>query len=541
MFVMSQPLNPLTLPLSGSWLIEASAGTGKTYTLAALYVRLALGHGPDDGARLPALSPSQILVMTFTEAAAGELRDRIRQRLTGLADWLRRRPGRRSRRLQPGFAGRGWTKPTAWAANKRRRLALAADLLDDAAISPSTAGAFFFACCASTRCTAAICLTKAWTATTARLMPTACATTGAPLSIRCPDADFAAVAVHWATSDQLADALRPLLGELPGAARRLAWARWRWRAGVSTACKAAALKTGWPERVAELRARFADWQALPRRITATARAPPPWQTAGRAGGLGQPAASGAAGRQPGLEPLVARLLGGHLKGDGPPPCEPPDRAGDAAHQLAALTPFHHGVLAHASQWLGHVLDAHKRREAVMDFDDLLIRLDQAADRRQPPDPEQRGWLSGPFASGFRRRWWMSFRTPTRASTASSMRCTRWPRRTLRHAAGDDWRPKQAIYAFRGGDIFTYLTARAAAHDRHVTLDQFRSTGTSGGAGEHSCSPAPRARPGGICLLLRRRGRAAIAVSAGARRQPGNPSPPGRAAAGGPQGGWTPSR
>ena len=29
MFVMSQPLNPLTLPLSGSWLIEASAGTSK--------------------------------------------------------------------------------------------------------------------------------------------------------------------------------------------------------------------------------------------------------------------------------------------------------------------------------------------------------------------------------------------------------------------------------------------------------------------------------------------------------------------------------
>ena len=55
----------MTLPLSGSWPIEASAGTGKTYTLAALYVRLALGHGPDDGARLPALSPSQILVMTL--------------------------------------------------------------------------------------------------------------------------------------------------------------------------------------------------------------------------------------------------------------------------------------------------------------------------------------------------------------------------------------------------------------------------------------------------------------------------------------------
>ncbi len=42
---MSQPapLNPLTLPLHGSRLIEASAGTGKTFTIALLYVRLVLG------------------------------------------------------------------------------------------------------------------------------------------------------------------------------------------------------------------------------------------------------------------------------------------------------------------------------------------------------------------------------------------------------------------------------------------------------------------------------------------------------------------
>ena len=38
-------LNLLTLPLSGRQIIEASAGTGKTFTLAALYVRLVLGHG----------------------------------------------------------------------------------------------------------------------------------------------------------------------------------------------------------------------------------------------------------------------------------------------------------------------------------------------------------------------------------------------------------------------------------------------------------------------------------------------------------------
>ncbi|HBC35841.1 MAG TPA: hypothetical protein DC045_16365, partial [Marinobacter adhaerens] len=38
-------LDPLALALNGSALIEASAGTGKTFTIAILYVRLVLGHG----------------------------------------------------------------------------------------------------------------------------------------------------------------------------------------------------------------------------------------------------------------------------------------------------------------------------------------------------------------------------------------------------------------------------------------------------------------------------------------------------------------
>ena len=81
----TQKLNVLTLPLSGIQLIEASAGTGKTWTLAALYVRLILGHGWSG----PGLMPSQILVMTFTEAATAELRDRIRDRLAQAAQFFR--------------------------------------------------------------------------------------------------------------------------------------------------------------------------------------------------------------------------------------------------------------------------------------------------------------------------------------------------------------------------------------------------------------------------------------------------------------------
>ncbi len=81
----TQKLNVLKLPLTGIQLIEASAGTGKTWTLAALYVRLILGHGWSG----PSLMPPQILVMTFTEAATAELRDRIRDRLAQAAQFFR--------------------------------------------------------------------------------------------------------------------------------------------------------------------------------------------------------------------------------------------------------------------------------------------------------------------------------------------------------------------------------------------------------------------------------------------------------------------
>lgn len=87
---MANPLNTLRFPLYGERLIEASAGTGKTYTIAGLYLRLLLGHGPliEEGADAgqPSaherpLSVTEILVVTFTEAATAELRGRIRARI----------------------------------------------------------------------------------------------------------------------------------------------------------------------------------------------------------------------------------------------------------------------------------------------------------------------------------------------------------------------------------------------------------------------------------------------------------------------------
>ncbi len=61
-------LSPETIPLSGCHLIEASAGTGKTFNITRIYLRLLLESQ---------LDVKKILVMTFTRAATEELRGRI--------------------------------------------------------------------------------------------------------------------------------------------------------------------------------------------------------------------------------------------------------------------------------------------------------------------------------------------------------------------------------------------------------------------------------------------------------------------------------
>lgn len=70
---MSTTLGPLP---PGTTLMEASAGTGKTWQITALVLRLLLFNR---------LRIEQVLVVTFTEAATAELRDRIRTRLRDAA------------------------------------------------------------------------------------------------------------------------------------------------------------------------------------------------------------------------------------------------------------------------------------------------------------------------------------------------------------------------------------------------------------------------------------------------------------------------
>jgi exodeoxyribonuclease V beta subunit len=71
----------LALQLQGRCLIEASAGTGKTWSIAKLFVRALFEKN---------LLPKQVLVVTFTNAATKELSERLYLELLDVEHWLLR-------------------------------------------------------------------------------------------------------------------------------------------------------------------------------------------------------------------------------------------------------------------------------------------------------------------------------------------------------------------------------------------------------------------------------------------------------------------
>lgn len=74
------PYDPDAPIADGRTVIEASAGTGKTFTIAAVVTRLVAEEG---------LPLERILVVTFTRAATAELKDRIRRRMVSTLSALR--------------------------------------------------------------------------------------------------------------------------------------------------------------------------------------------------------------------------------------------------------------------------------------------------------------------------------------------------------------------------------------------------------------------------------------------------------------------
>jgi exodeoxyribonuclease V beta subunit len=130
------------------------------------------------------------------------------------------------------------------------------------------------------------------------------------------------------------------------------------------------------------------------------------------------------------------------------------RAAEAGSQAAVRVEFAKEVLAE--------LETRKRRLGVLGYDDLLSRLAAALDTDDSPARVRmrQRWpivMVDEFQDTDRVQWQVIDRAFSGQSTVILI--------------GD---PKQAIYAFRGGDIVTYLEAAKTAGDRKTLATNWRS-------------------------------------------------------------------
>lgn len=440
-------MNDLNLhdsPFTGRSLIEASAGTGKTWTLTALYARLLLERE---------LSVGQILVVTYTTAATAELRERIRARL---AELLSLYEGGESgdaflvelHRRHPGEAA-------------RRRLLLAVHGFDEAAIF--TIHGFC-----------------------QRALQDSAFEAGGDFDAELTQDD------REVLDALLGDAWRHVL-----AGADPAWARYLAKQKVTPATLRQALRShlGKPylrveprERVgeAELQAASTAWQAAAQLWRAEGYA---WVEVLREhGGLSQSTHKAA------KLPLWSAELDAYFA-DPAALFEAPDglaKLGAAALLKATKKNFEapHSALAEALDVLGAALESalpagrqklialqvelldrlnvelpqRKAAQRLLAFDDLLNNLDQALHSAAGEDLAARLREQYPLAliDEFQDTDPIQYAIFDRIYRDGGDLCF----------VGD---PKQAIYAFRGADLATYLQARDAAERQYDLPFNYRST------------------------------------------------------------------
>ncbi|MDO3721390.1 exodeoxyribonuclease V subunit beta [Marinobacter sp. chi1] len=470
----SPNLDPLTLPLNGSTLIEASAGTGKTFTIAILYVRLVLGHGQAAGNPLASgILPPNLLVVTFTDAATKELRDRIRARLTQAAEVFSdagevQEPTAETRLLYQ-LRDNSYPDPDTWP-ECRKKLLLAAEWMDEAAVSTIhgwcnrmlsehafDSGSLFKLTLETDQGELLDDVVRDYWRTFIY-----------PLDTGLMDEALR----HWKTPQDLRQSIRGLLSDAnklpapagnPGEAidrlvrqrrersqelKALPWQQWQAEvvqllddlnkgkrlhgASKNAMVKAWGLLTGWAE----------SGDALPDKIESA-----------------------------GFTNQTPDGLAGVLKGEGPVPEHP------AFDAIAELKDFardsgsaRSDILKHASVWVADRLESEKQKRSEMGFDDLLTRLDTA--------------LHGPrgdqLAATIRRQFPVALIDEFQDTDPTQYRIFNRIYRVEDNDAdtcllmiGD---PKQAIYGFRGADIYTYLEARQGVQERTWTLGRnFRSS------------------------------------------------------------------
>ncbi|RAU49697.1 MULTISPECIES: exodeoxyribonuclease V subunit beta [unclassified Pseudomonas] len=458
----TQPPLALRFPLKGSQLIEASAGTGKTFTISALYLRLVLGHGDAVSGFGRELLPPQILVVTFTDAATKELRDRIRTRLAEAARFFREEIVASDALLEDlrrSFPQEQW-------AGCASRLDIAAQWMDEAAVSTI----------------------HSW----CQRMLREHAFDSGSLFTQSLETDH---------TDLLSEVLRDYWRKFcyPMSGDALEWVRQNW-AGPAALLPRVRAMFGSPraevtqtptqlieaamqerrQRLQTLKAPWANWAAELHAICID--------------GVNCKVVDGRKMQERYFKPWFDKLIAWanddqqeqldlgtgftRLTPEGIAEAwksnAPTHPAFEAMVELKValdtLPTPDAAVLEHAAQWVGARFEEEKRRRAEMGFDDMLLRLDAAL----------RGAGGERLATLIREQFPVALIDEFQDTDPVQYRIfdSIYPleasdEHTGLFLIGD---PKQAIYAFRGADIYTYLRARTATEGRLHTLGtNFRSS------------------------------------------------------------------
>jgi exodeoxyribonuclease V beta subunit len=472
-------LDPLTFPLHGSCLIEASAGTGKTYTIALLYVRLVLDSK----------MPPEILVVTFTEAATKELRGRIRERLTQAALLFMADPAVAQTidqdvpvnddplvRLRDAFPVRDWPEQAA-------KLSLAAQWMDEAAISTIHAwcyrmlrehafdsGSLFKQTLLTDQTEILLESAKDYWRTFVYPMEQSVGNQFLAW-FDCPEALLSAAKEQIPLVPVLAQRAR-VAPEADAALAPAGPSEWISAAFVELGSRYQQLRTA-------LLACLDDFEAdllndiAQKKITGGLRAADcrkwlqvlrDWSSTQDICATGL---SDTARKRLSAEALAALYSPPHV-------APPPHPALALIEQILALpltpTGLDGRLLGHAAGWIHRRMETHKQRSAELGFDDLLIRLDAAL----------QGASGAQLASVIRAQFPVAMIDEFQDTDPVQYRIFD---RIYQVAANSDSTaifmigdPKQAIYSFRGADIHAYLLARRATEGRHYTLGtNFRAT------------------------------------------------------------------